>query len=440
MTAAPMDRADDLEVLDVVGIGFGPSNLALAIAVEEHNADQEHAAVDGEPLRVRFLERQRRFGWHRGMLLDDATMQVAFLKDLVTMRNPNSDFSFVSYLHGIGRLVDFINLNTAYPFRIEFHDYLEWAAERLDHLVDYGTTVESVRPVLDDAGTVVAWDVLARRADGEPAPVLRARNVVVAAGLRPLLPAGIDAGERVWHTRDLLFQVDKLDTDAEVRRVVVVGAGQSAAEAVAHLHDRFGEAEVVSVFGRWGFSPADDSSFANSIFDPDSVDVFHGAEPAVRQRLLDYHRNTNYAVVDRDLIEDLYRRVYREKVTGRQRLRMMNTTLVTAQDVDAAGVTVTVEHLPTGTEEQLSADAVVYATGYEPVDPTDLLGDARALVCRDAEGRPEIGRDHALVLDTAATAALYTQGASEHTHGLSSTLLSTVAVRAGEVLASVTAP
>jgi L-ornithine N5-oxygenase len=71
------------------------------------------------------------------MLLDDATMQVSFVKDLVTMRDPTSDFSFLAYLHKKGRLVDFINHKILYPLRVEFHDYLEWAASRVDHLVHY---------------------------------------------------------------------------------------------------------------------------------------------------------------------------------------------------------------------------------------------------------------------------------------------------------------
>ena len=44
---------------DAVGIGFGPSNLALAIALEER----------GDTGRMRFFERQECFGWHRDMLL-----------------------------------------------------------------------------------------------------------------------------------------------------------------------------------------------------------------------------------------------------------------------------------------------------------------------------------------------------------------------------------
>src|ERR1041384_4867731 len=95
-------------IYDIVGIGFGPSNLALAIALTEHNEQAE------TPVTAVFLERQQAFGSHRGMLLDDATMQVSFLKDLVTMRNPTSRFSFLNYLHERGRLVDFINHKTLF--------------------------------------------------------------------------------------------------------------------------------------------------------------------------------------------------------------------------------------------------------------------------------------------------------------------------------------
>ena len=48
---------------------------------------------------VTLFERQPTFGWHTGMLLEKATMQVSFLKDLATMRNPSSTFTYVSYLH-----------------------------------------------------------------------------------------------------------------------------------------------------------------------------------------------------------------------------------------------------------------------------------------------------------------------------------------------------
>jgi L-ornithine N5-oxygenase len=61
-------------------------------------------------------------------------MQVSFLKDLVTLRNPASGFSFLSSLHDRGRLIDFINRKSLFALRLEFHDYLERASDKVDDL------------------------------------------------------------------------------------------------------------------------------------------------------------------------------------------------------------------------------------------------------------------------------------------------------------------
>ncbi|MFE2755986.1 lysine N(6)-hydroxylase/L-ornithine N(5)-oxygenase family protein [Actinosynnema sp. NPDC059335] len=415
-------------VFDVLGVGFGPSNLALAIAVTEYNATARAEDV----VTAHFLERQPRFGWHRGMLLEDATMQVSFLKDLVTLRNPNSTFTFLSYLHGKGRLVDFINHKNLFPLRVEFHDYFEWAAGRVDDLVSYGHDVVDVRPVAED-GLVTHFDVVSRTAAGE-VEVRRARNLVLATGLRPALPDGVRASDRVWHNRDFLHRVESL---TDPRRLVVVGAGQSGAEVTAFLHERFPSAEVCAVFARYGYSPADDSPFANRIFDPDAVDDFFAAPDPVKRRLMDYHANTNYAVVDHELIAELYRRVYREKVLGRPRLRLLNLSRVAGLDDRGDGLTVTVESLATGEREVLDADAIVYATGYREADPTALLGELAGRCARDAHGRLGVDRDYRLRTDDDVVAGLYLQGGTEHTHGISSSLLSNTSVRVGEILRSV---
>ena len=396
-------------VLDLAGIGFGPSNLALAIAVEEH-------AV---PVRARFFERQARFGWHRGMLLEDATMQVSFLKDLVTLRNPASEFSFLCYLRDRGRLVDFVNHKNLFPLRKEFHDYFEWAAERVAHHVRYQAEVSAVRADGDGFEVVVGDEVV------------KARNVVLATGLEANLPEGVVAGERIWHNKDLLNRVEGLD---DPRQVVVVGAGQSAAEVVAFFHERFPRAEVHGVFARYGYSPADDSSFVNRIFDPAAVDEYYEAPEEVKQRLMGYHANTNYGVVDGDLIEELYRRVYREKVVGRQRLLLHNTSRLV--DVNADGKCV-IESMADGGQLPVDADVIVYATGYRPADPAGVLGELAGRCERDALGRLKVTRDYRVVTDSSVRGGIYLQGGTEHTHGITSSLLSNTAVRAGEILESV---
>ena len=410
--------------LDVVGIGFGPSNLAMAIAVTEHNA------AAGRAVSAHFVERQAGFGWHRGMLLEDATMQVSFLKDLVTLRNPTSGFTFLKYLHGKGRLPDFINHKNLFPLRVEFHDYFAWAAEQVAGLVTYGSEVIGVR--VADGGR--ALDVVSRR-DGE-LTTQRARNVVIGTGLRPRLPEGVAASDRIWHTSSLRHNLDRL-RGSEPRRIVVVGAGQSAAEAVSCLHTAFPSAEVCAVLSRYGYSPADDSSFANRIFDPAAVDDYYAAPDEVKQALMRYHGNTNYSVVDIDLIDDLYRRAYQEKVLGRERLRMLNVSRVTKVDESGDGVTAFVRSLVTGDVTELDADVVVFATGYHQADPFSVLGDAAARCRSDDQGRPLVRRDYRVVTDPGLSCGIYLQGGTEHTHGITSALLSNTAVRVGEILDSI---
>ncbi|MYY86336.1 MULTISPECIES: lysine N(6)-hydroxylase/L-ornithine N(5)-oxygenase family protein [unclassified Streptomyces] len=416
-------------VHDLIGIGFGPSNVAMAIALSEHNASVGRE----ETVTAHFFEQQPSFGWHRGMLIDDATMQVSFLKDLVTQRNPTSEFSFLCYLKSKGRLTDFINHKNLFPLRVEFHDYLEWAAAKVDDQVSYGHEVVGVTPFVRD-GVVEYLDVTVRSAEG--LAVHRARNLVIGTGLRPLMPEGVERGDRVWHNSELLAKVEGLEGTSPTR-FVVVGAGQSAAENVAYLHRCFPEAEICAVFSRYGYSPADDSSFANRIFDPDAVDEYFEAPEGVKRRLMDYHGNTNYSVVDIDLIDDLYRESYREKVLGTERLRFLNVSRLTGVKETPDGVQATVKSLVTGEENPVDADVVVFATGYSPADPVGLLGEVADRCLRDDEGRVRVERDYRVATDADLRCGIYLQGGTEHTHGITSSLLSNIAIRVGEILDSV---
>ncbi|MET7526531.1 SidA/IucD/PvdA family monooxygenase [Streptomyces sp900116325] len=423
-------------IYDVLGIGFGPSNLALAIAVQEYNAQ----VSEGDRITAGFLEKQPRFGWHRGMLIDDATMQVSFLKDLVTMRDPASDFSFLCYLRERGRLVDFLNQKTLFPLRIEFHDYFEWAAARVAGLVEYSAEVVSVKPVTE-GGEVRWFDVASRDpADPQSLVVRRARSLCIATGLEPHLPPGTVLSDRVWHNSELMPRVAQLVGDGTaVHRAVVLGAGQSAAEAVDYLHRSFPDAEICSVFAKYGYTPADDSPFANRIFDPEAVDIYFQAPREVKQSLFDYHRGTNYSVVDMDLIEALSRTMYQEKVQGRERLRMMNVSRIREVETGGDRLDITVEYLPTGERDMLTADLLVHATGYQPRGISEKFAEITKLCVRDDEDALVVGRDHRVATPPDVTADIYLQGGTEHTHGITSTLLSNTAVRAGEIRASLVA-
>lgn len=412
-------RSESRAIHDVIGIGFGPSNLALAVAIEEFN-DQ----VPGG-LSARFFERRSRFTWHPGMLLPGATMQVSFFKDLATQRNTRSGYTFLAYLAEKGRLADFINLQDFFPLRTEFADYLSWAADRVSVPVAYSSEV-----------TRVDWT------DGlfqvhAPDGVHRARHLVLGGGIRAKVPAGVTEGPRIFHNHDLLTRLEQLPSQ-DNGRFAVIGAGQSAAEVAGYLH-RHTDAEVHSVFTKYGFTPADDSPYANRIFDAAAVDEFFGADPDWRARMMAYHRSTNYSAVDPGLIVDLYRREYAERVSGHRRLFVHGATEVTELHESGPAAHVRIVNRLTDTASLLDCDAVILATGFESVPVACLLGEVSRYCHADDQGRPILDRQYRLRTDPEICGSIFVQGNSEHSHGLTSTLLSNVAVRAGEIVQTLAA-
>ncbi len=108
-----------MTVHDVVCVGAGPFNLGLAALAEPTGLD------------VVVLEQRDDVGWHSGMLLPEATLQVPFLADLVTLADPTSPYSFLAFLKETGRLYPFYVRERVDPLRVEYDRYLRWAADGL---------------------------------------------------------------------------------------------------------------------------------------------------------------------------------------------------------------------------------------------------------------------------------------------------------------------
>lgn len=417
---------------DIVGIGFGPSNLALAITIDECPAD-----TSGQPLSALFLERQLSFGWHRNMLLPYTTMQVSFLKDLVTFRNPLSRFTFVNYLHQSGRLSQFINNLDFFPTRAEFHRYLEWAEAELRDQVRYGAEVLAVRPVANERdGSAGTLAVQFRDVRTGQVSSVTARNVVISTGLVPRVPDGISLGERIWHSSQFLARFRAVKAE-ELRAVAVVGAGQSAAEVTRFLHDELPNTEIFAIMPAYGYAVADSTPFANQVFDPSAVDDYYFGTDQTRDLFWRYHRNTNYSVVDDDLIRDLYRRSCDDDLMQRQRLHIQKLARVSSVRPANGSLTVSVDSQLDGTSHELRVDAVVLATGYDAMQPTELLGELAGECLRDSQGRLVLGRDYRVATAPTTDCGIYLQGGTEYSHGLSASLLSNIAVRSGEIVDSI---
>jgi len=404
---------------DLIGVGFGPSNVALAIALDE----KRHG---GKPLDALFIERQSSFAWHPNMLLDQAHMQISFLKDLATLRNPTSRFTFVNYLYEKGRLTDFINLKNFFPSRHEFNDYLGWAASQFEDACRYGEEVFDVQPE-KQGGEVSLLRVRSRTADGRVQERL-ARNLVVSIGGVPNIPEGFRGlrdDPRVFHSSSYLKDMAR---HPQARRVAIVGAGQSAAEIFMDLQGRPGAPQVDFIMRARSIRPSDDSPFVNEVFNADFTDYMYSQGTDVRAALLDEFSQTNYAVADLDLIQQIYKVFYDQKVACGNRLRMLRQHDVRSVRAAQDGIHLTLLDRDVQRESTVRYDAVVLATGYTRDRHKDLLAPLAPYI-----GNYDVDRYYRLKATPDFHPGIYLQGACEDSHGLSNTLLSVTSVRTGEI-------
>ncbi|MGJ5081049.1 lysine N(6)-hydroxylase/L-ornithine N(5)-oxygenase family protein [Bradyrhizobium sp. HKCCYLS3013] len=411
---------------DIVGVGFGPSNLALAIALDDCFRQQRLKC------RSVFLEKQQDFKWHGGMLLPGSNMQISFLKDLVSLRDPTSPFTFVNYLHKSGRLLDFTNCKTFYPSRIEFNDYLRWVAGQFSTTVAYGETVESVEPV-HSGQSVTALRVLTRMADGKERSRVT-RHLVAAVGGVAHIPSifqPIARDPRVVHTSGYLSSSLAAGSDGRSPRVAVIGGGQSAAEVTLDLSERLPDAQIDLVFRGHALKPADSSPFVNEIFNPDYTDYFHSRSDRQRETIVRSFRNTNYAVVDPDLLDQLYRMTYQQRVAGARKLALHPRSEIVAAYASPEGMVLEIVNKDEEVRRRAAYDAVVLATGYERSPIPACLGP----ISRYIESA-SLDRDYRLQTSPAFRPQVYVQGCAETSHGLSDTLLSVLPMRAQEITQS----
>jgi L-ornithine N5-monooxygenase len=409
-----------MQIHDLIGIGFGPSNIALAITLEEKK--QEGYEIDAF-----FIEKQPNFAWHANMMLDNAHMQISFLKDLATLRNPSSHFTFINYLHQKQRLQDFINLKTFFPSRHEFNDYLAWAASHFDDRCAYGEEVLEVLPEKRN-DEVTLLRVRSRDAQGAIRERF-ARNLIVSVGGVPSIPECFhhlkDDG-RIFHSNSYLSEIAR---HGNAEKIAVIGAGQSAAEIFMDLHNRPDAPHVDLIMRARAIKPSDDSPFVNEIFNADFTDfVFSCSEPE-RTALLEEVWHANYAAPDLVLIEQIFNAFYQQRVTGDLRHRFLRRHEVgSVRTVPEGGIELRLRDLNTHREYNALYDVVVLATGYRRDYHKSLLRSLSPYISSFT-----VDRHYRLKSTPNFHPAIFLQGACEETHGLSDTLLSVTAVRTDEI-------
>ena len=390
---------------DLVGIGVGPFNLGLACLAEP---------IDD--LDAVFLEARDSFSWHPGMMLDDATLQVPFLADLVTLADPTSPYSYLNFLKDVGRLYSFYIRESFFPLRREYDDYCRWVAQRL-------TSIHWGQPVVRVEHDGEAY--LVTNATGE---TWRGRRLVLGTGTSPRLPFDVDGP--ALHSADYLARkADLLGTGS----ITVVGSGQSAAEIYADL---LAEQETHGFDLTWltrspRFFPMEYTKLTLEMTSPEWSSYFQALPASTRARVQAGQQALSKGISS-DTINAIFDELYRREALGGVDTTLLTATEVRAAQWDGERYSLDLHHTEQDVRGRMATESLVFATGYQARVP-DFLEPVRDRLRFDEHGRYAAGSTFAV----SDAGDVFVQNGEEHTHGFVAPDLGMGALRNSVILASV---
>lgn len=418
-------------IYDVIGVGFGPANIALAVCAEE-----EH-----RPMRLRFFEARSEPGWQSEMMTHRANIQNHPLRDLVTPRNPRSRYSFTNFLFENGLLFRHLNLGIESPLRKEYAQYIAWVANHFSPLVQYGVRVECVH--LLETGL---WRV--ETSDGR---THTARSLVLATGRTPYLPQIFQRLQdpRVFHSTGYLSKLEELLRRGEPQSIAIVGASQSAVEIVLDLKRRLPQTRLACYIRNFGFRLKDTSPFMEEAVFPEYGEQYFAFSQAQRRAMDADLRFMNYSSADMDVLRELYLAMYEESIEGETLIELRRNSDILGVESRGERLAIRDREKYGGEVECREHDAVIVATGFRDLGPLErqerippLLAPLAAQFRFSETGELDIAFDHRLAPASQAThlPPVFLNGLCEASHGISDAgSLSNLALRVARILTSVAA-
>jgi lysine N6-hydroxylase len=403
---------------DVAAIGCGPFNLGLA-ALGSTVRDLDLLVFDARP----------ELTWHRGLMFDDAALQLSFLADLVTLIDPTHPLSFLAYLRDAERMYAFYIREEFHPTRREYEAYLRWVAGRLDSLC-FSHRVERVE--WDErAGRFRLW---VRRADATALEVM-ARDLVLGIGTEPWLPSSLQGlpPARLLHAADYLHRRSDVE---RARHISVIGSGQSGAEVILDLLQRSaaGGPSLSWLTRTRSFAPLDYTKLVLEMTTPAYVRYFHALPQATKDRLV-AEQWQHYKGISGEVIARIFDQLYqRELGAGLAPVELRCGVAVEDSSVDAAGrVTLACRDRDSGTAFEHHTELVIAATGYRERRPS-FLAPIEELVGRDELGRYRVRLNHSVELADAIPGRIFVANAELHSHGVAAPDLGISAYRNATIL------
>lgn len=411
-----------IQSLDLVGIGFGPANIAIAAMLDDQKKN----------IQCLFLDKKEYFHWHTGMVIPEGQLQVPFFRDLALLRNPQSPYTFLNYLKEKNRLDAFINLRTFYPTRVEYQDYLTWASHKLSRFVQFNCQVQTLTPVWNGKN-ITHFNIQGINVTTQELFCLTTSRVIVSPGSTIHLPdcaKNLD-DERVIHTSHFIMQTPKVFSNKEqAYHFVVVGSGQSASEVVLHLMNNYPNAKISFCFRKGSLHSCDSNPFVNAMYHQESISTFYGKKREVKDTLLKELRNSNYSVIDSEILSEIYRKMYIDYLNGRRSLVIESLLQLHSIETNNKFINLEFFDLSCNQIKIMKADGIILATGYTNHTYKELFTEIDPYIEKDQYGEYVISENYEIQTDDVLKAQVYLQGCCEKSHGPSDQTLSVLSTRA----------
>ena len=383
---------------DFIAVGVGPFNLGLACLTAPIKA-----------LNGVFLDKNEQFDWHPGMLLQDTTLQIPFMADLVTLADPTSPFSFLNYLKAQGRIYSFYIRENFLVLRNEYNQYCRWVIEQLRN-IHFNTSVDKIE---FDENTGI-YHVHCLGTQNGHAKTYRAKKLVLGTGTVPYVPACCtDMMDKAIHSASYLFEKAALQSK---RSITILGSGQSAAEVYYDLLqdiDRY-DYELSWITRSPCFFPLEYSKLTLEMTSPEYIDYFYSLSRPEKDHLLSQQKHL-YKGINNDLIAAIYDLLYTKSLGSDIKVHLFTNSELQKATFDESqnSFDLLFHQKEQNRSYRRSTEALVLATGYTYQLPGFVQGIASRIKW-DEKGRFDVNRNYSIDHDGCE---IFVQNAELHTHG-----------------------
>ncbi|CAC9976233.1 lysine N(6)-hydroxylase/L-ornithine N(5)-oxygenase family protein [Flavobacterium panici] len=386
------------KIYDFIAVGVGPFNLSLACLT---------API--ENLNGLFFDKNESFNWHPGMLLQDTTLQIPFLADLVTLADPTSPFSFLNYIKEQGKMYSFYIRENFLLLRNEYNQYCQWAIKKLPN-IHFNTEVTRIE--YDENQQLYIVTTLSTKTNA--ATIYKTKKIVLGTGTAPHIPKSCQSLKgKAIHSSAYIQNKASLQKQ---KSITVLGSGQSAAEV---FNDLLQEIDVYGYQLNWitrssRFFPMDYSKLTLEMTSPEYVDYFYNLPSDKRDHLLK-NQKLLYKGINKDLIATIFDTIYSKKVITEIDVNLRTNAACTKGTYDEINQSFELELHQVEQDKRYrhKTDALVLATGYGYKLPQFLEGIANRIQW-DEKGRFATNRNYSI--DNNGN-EVFVQNAELHTHG-----------------------